>query len=346
MAEDKNRGFKKFRKDIVGGNIGNLYIFYGEEKYLQEHYLDKLRSLLIPEGLDEFNRKSFNAENFDIAKLEEAVNALPVMSAWTLIEIHDYNIFKSVEDTRAAFLELIEDMPEYACLVLSFDTAEYAVDKRMKHNSKILKLFETVEFPIQEQSDLVNGIKRRYKALGKDIDSQTAEYLVFVTGGLMNRIISEIEKTAAYTKGNNITRQSIDAVTVPVLDAAAYKLTDALLQRKFNSAADILNTLLEMQEAPHKIIYSISLKYRQLLTAKACLEAGKKTSELMALCGIRYEFQARGVMQSAAKVSRDVCCKYAEICAEAALKLNNAPDSKAALSELIVNLAYADKKGL
>lgn len=340
MAENKNSGYKKFKKDLSEGNIGNLYIFYGEEKYLQEYYISRLRKALLPEGLWEFNQKSFSASGFDINLFEEALDALPVMSERTLVEIHDYNIFKAAEGVRERFLKLIEDIPEYACLIMVFDTAEFAVDKRIKYNTKISKLFEIVEFEIQEQTDLISGIKRRYKALGKEIDNQTAEYLTFVTGGLMNKIISEIEKTAAYTKGKTITRESIDAVTVPVLEAAAYKLTDALLQRKFNSAADVLNTLLEMQETPHKILYSISLKYRQLMISKACLDDGKKTRDLMELCGIRHEFQARGLMQSASKRSMKQCCGYVKICSDAAFRLNNGEDGKTVLSELLVNIAY------
>lgn len=344
MAVNRNTGYRELKKSLSDGNIGNLYIFCGEEKYLQEYYLGRLRKVLLTDGLWEFNHKRFDAGNFEMSLLEEAVNALPVMSEHTLIEIHDYNIFKASEDKREEFLKLIEDIPEYTCLVLVFDTAEFAVDKRIKHNSKILKMFKIVEFNIQEQTDLVNGIRRRYKALGKDIDNQTAEYLIFITGGLMNRIISEIEKTAAYTKGAVITKDSIDAVTVPVLDAAAYKLTDALMQRKFDIAAEIMNTLLEMQEAPHKILYSISLKYRQLMAAKACIKEGKNTSELMNVCNIRYEFQARGLMQSAAKISMEACCRYVKICSEAAFRLNNGEDGKIVLSSLLIELAYAEKR--
>lgn len=346
MAENRKTaasGYKKLKSDLTSGGIGDLYIFYGEEKYLQEYYMSKLRSELLPEGLWEFNQKVFTADNFEINAFEEAMNMLPIMSERTLIEIHDYNIFKASEDIRGRFSALIDDLPEYVCIVLLFDTAEFTVDKRIKYNANLIKKFDVVEFQIQEQTDLISGIKRRYKKLDKDIDTQTAEYLVFVTGGLMNKIISEIEKTAAYTKEKVITRQSIDAVTIPVLDAAAYKLTDALLIKKFDNAASVLNTLLEMQEAPHRILYSVAVKYRQLMAAKACVNSGKKTVDLMSICGIRYEFQAKGLMQSAQKVSMEACCRYVAICSEAALKLNSGNDGKEVLSELLIALAYVDK---
>lgn len=341
MAERKNAGYKKLQKDINAGDVGNMYIFHGEEKYLQEYYLNKLRKMLVTDGMEEFNLKTFSASGFDINLFDEALNALPVMSEKTLIEIHDYSIFKAPEDTRKRFLELLEDMPEYACVVMSFDTIEFAVDKRLKHNSKLLGLFQTVEFEIQQQSELVGGIKRRYKALGKEIDTQTAEYLAFITGGLMTRIISEIEKTAAYTAGSVITKDCIDAVTIPVLDAAAYKLTDALLQRRYDAAAGILDTLLAMQEAAHRILFSVSMKYRQLMIAKACRESGKNVRELMDMCGIRYEFQARGLWDTAAKVTMEQCCQYVKLCSDAALRLNSGEEAKAVLAGLLIELTYS-----
>ena len=45
---------EKLRADIKSGSPENVYIFYGEETYLRDRYLEELKALLVPEGFEEF----------------------------------------------------------------------------------------------------------------------------------------------------------------------------------------------------------------------------------------------------------------------------------------------------
>ena len=57
MAERKtpNKGYQKLKSDLSAGNIGQVYIFYGEESYLREYYLGEIKKKLVPAGFEEFN---------------------------------------------------------------------------------------------------------------------------------------------------------------------------------------------------------------------------------------------------------------------------------------------------
>ena len=55
---------------------------------------------------------------------------------------------------------------------------------------------QVVEFRPADSHDLVVWIARRFKALGKEIDRQTAEYLIFTCGGLMTGLVPEIARSA------------------------------------------------------------------------------------------------------------------------------------------------------
>ena len=69
-----------------------------------------------------------------------------------------------------------------------------------------------VNFARQETGELVKWVRRRFRALGKDIDGNLASELIFLCGDLMTNLIGEIEKIGAYAKGAQITRADIDAV--------------------------------------------------------------------------------------------------------------------------------------
>lgn len=337
--------YVKLKKDLREGTPESLYIFWGDERYLLSFYLGELRKKVLDGGMAEFNHRRFEGKNLTIEELSEAVDTLPVFAEKTLIEVSDFDVFGCREELKNGLRDIIAALPEYVCLVFIYDTVEYKCDNRVKVNAEMKKKFSIVEFRQQEQSDLTNWIGRRFKALGKTIDRPTAEYLAFVSGGLMTTLIGEIEKVGAYNTAPEISRESIDAVVTPVLDAVTYKMTDAVLQRRFDDAADMLSDLLAMQEPAHKIIFSISLKMRQLLAARVCLENGKSYAYLMDMYSIKSDYAAKSLYSNAGKVSLDWCKSAVKLCSETALKMNSqGGDYSQQLSSLLAYMATLERE--
>jgi len=334
-------GYRNFTDSLSAGQIGSFYIFHGEERYLLERSLAGLRRQICPEGLDSFNYKRFDGRAFSVDELDDAINTLPAFADRTLIEIHDFDMFKSEEKQRLG--KMLSELPDYVCLVFIFDVVPYKPDGRQKDNSELVKCADVVEFMVQDQDKLAKWIKRHFANSGKKISASDAEYLAFITGGSMSLLHGEIEKTATYSKGDIVTRVDIDTVVTPVLDTAAYKLTDALARQQYADAMRILDELLQMREAPHKLIFNISLKMRQLLSARVYIDSGLDKSALMDICEFRHEYQARALIDTARRMSLISCRKAVLHCAETALELNSTSDPEARLKELIVKLAFEFK---
>ena len=128
-----------------------------------------------------------------------------MMAERTLIVVTDWDIYKLNEDQRERFIALLEDLPEYCCIVFVYDTVAYKQNKTVKKLCKAMDAHVTpIEFKAQDTSDLTAWIARRFRALGKQIDRQTAEYLIFLCGGLMTGLSQEIAKIGAYAKGEVI----------------------------------------------------------------------------------------------------------------------------------------------
>lgn len=334
-----NSALEALKAAVGSGRLDNLYIFYGEEKYLLESYLTQIRRHLVSDGFADFNYKRFNAQNFSADALGAACETLPVFAERTLIEVHDYDIFKANEETKQKLFDLIQDLPDYICLIFIYDIINFAPDGRQKLTALLKKTGSIVEFAIQEQSKLIKWIKAHFSKAGKKIDTPTAEYLCFITGGMMTSLNVEIEKISLFTDEEHITRTHIDAVVTPVLDAAVYKLTDYIAGGNYGQASIVLSELFSMREPPQKLIFSISLKLRQLLAARLCLENGLGEKKLMELCAIRYDFQARNLLASARKTSLTVCRQSVTLCAETAVRMNSGGSPEVLLTELIIDLS-------
>lgn len=335
------QGYKTFREELKTDALRSLYLFWGEEDYLREFYLGKLQELLLPAGLGEFNYFRLDGKGTDVAAISEAVEALPVFSEKKLVEVRDFDFYKGTADQRDALDELLTDVPDYCVLVFVFTDPSFRPDGRMKihrHFAKGPGL--SVEFGKQDQHDLTLWLRRRFAALGKEIDRPTAEYLMFRSGGLMTGLLGEIEKIGAYAKGPAITKEDIDAVGTPVLDAVVWQFTDALGRQDMAKATNVMGELLLMRESPIMLLAVTGRQLRQLLSAKLAQEAGQDAAYLKKLWGIHHDYPARLLMESARRVDLGWCKEAVLLSARTDLQMKSTGrDGEELLKEFLIRLS-------
>ena len=336
-----NEAFQKLKNDLSGGTIGCAYLFYGEESYLREYYLGQLRRKLIPAGMEEFNDHRMEGKDLTVEAIEEAAEAMPMMAERTLIVVTDLDIFRLGEDQRERLIAFLEDIPPYSCVVFVYDTVAYKPNRTMKKLCKALAdHVQAVEFRPAENSDLVAWIARRFRALGKEIDRQTAEYLIFTCGGLMTGLIQEITKIGTYAKGPAITQKDIDAVADPVLSAEVFRLSDAVLRNDYDGAAGILGDLLKMQTEPIVILAALGSQLRRIYTARLALDSGKDRYWLMELWEMKSDYPAKLLLSAARKTSAAWCADAVKMCQvlDRRMKSEKGIDSVGELKLLLVRL--------
>ncbi len=339
--EASGDGFSMLRASLKAGRLERLYIFYGEETYLRTRYLEQVRSLLIPEGFEEFNYHRMNGKGLSVQELADAIEAMPMMAEHTLVTVTDYDFFKLDENNRTQLAEILNDIPEYCTVVFIFDLVPYRRDGKMKKLCSVLdRNAVEVEFCQQERDQLLRWLKRRFAALGHDIDSAAADHLLFTCGTLMTDLIPEIEKIGSYAKGKSITVEDINAVADPVLDARIFDMTNRITAGKFDDAASLLGDLLRMQTEPIAILAAMGKELRRLYTARIGLDSGKDRFWLKQLWGMNSDYPARLLMQEAKKVNRSWCRISVKKCQELdrRMKSERNMDPEAELKLLLMEL--------
>ena len=342
MAE--NKGFARLKADLKEEQLQNVYIFYGEETYLRTRYLQQVRQLLIPDGFEEFNDHHLNGKGLTVQTLTETVEAMPMMAQYTLVTVEDMDIFKLDEGQRNALIALLEDFPEYCTLIFVYDTVEYKRDGKMKKLCAALDNHAcVVEFAQQERAQLINWLRRRFMALGHDIDPAAADHLLFTCGTLMTELVPEIEKIAAYAKQERITIEDINAVADPVLDARVFDMTNCITAGKYDDAAKVLSDLLRMQTEPIVILAAVGKELRRLYTARMALDAGKDRFWLKQLWNMSSDYPAKLLLQAAKKVDHDWCSSAVVRCQklDRRMKSERGMDSEAELKLFLMELAGA-----
>lgn len=239
-------------------NPERLYIFFGEETFLLEHYLGSLKKLVLDALTESFNYHRFNTETFNLTAFSEAVENLPMMAERTLVQVEDIDLFKMNEADRDRIAAVLSDIPEYCVVVFVYTACPWKPDKRMK------KLWESidknglvVEFAKQDQRDLIAWLTRHFSAHQKRISTELCAYLIDITDGTMTSLLGEIEKICAYSAADTICKADIDAVTEPVLDAVVFQMTDLLSAGRYDEALLKLQQLLKMQQEPLAILGAV-----------------------------------------------------------------------------------------
>ena len=339
--EQNNCDFNAELKRLKSSGPEGLYLLYGPEDYLRDHFLTALRDICVPDGESSFNFRRMNGPGLDYSSLSNAMDAMPFLADRTFIELHAVDINKLPEAEK--FIRLMDSIPEYCTLVFVQDAA-YEPDGRLKCVKFLKEKGRALCFSGQDQSALVNWVVRRFKALGKEIDRDTAERLILISGDLMNRLIPEIEKIAAYAKTDHVLRSDVEAVASHIPEADIFEMVNSISEKRFDNAVKILSELLKNKDnSPYAILALVSSQLRRLYGVKLLLEKGKHSRDIRDALKIRFDFIVDKLIASAGKFTFEQLTDGIEGCVEAEYRMKTSSvDESEVLKEVLISLITGD----
>ena len=353
MAKKENNTQETFdilKRELKEGIFRRLYLFYGQEHYLRDHYLKLLRDKLLSGPARDFNDHRFSRETMDMESLTDAVEALPMMAEYSYVQVDDCDLSRLSDSDAAQLVKVLSDIPDYCTVVFVFDSGKPKTNERQKELKKIMSSAFAVEFACQSQRELTTWIRRRLRSYGKDMEDRLCEHLTFLTGGTMTALAAEIDKLAAFSAGDIVTPQDIASVVVPVLDAQVFDLTDAIAGGDYETALVKLRTLLQMQEEPIAILGAIGGQLRRLMYARTAMDAGKGeagVAELLKLSAGRapHPYVLQKTVTAARRLPDHFFRAAMEVCLETDRILKGYGDAQRALELLILTLAQEVRRG-
>lgn len=314
----------------------HLYIFHGEEAFLRHYYLNQLQKLLIQGPAADFNFHRLNEETMSLDAFQNAVEAIPMMAEFSMVQVDDVDLFSMPEASRNQMIAILGDLPEYCHVVFHYETVPYKPDRRLKKLTAVLEEKGcVVEFKKQQETDLISWIARHFKARGKTIAPQLCRHLILLTGGTMTALQGEIEKISAYARQEEITRSDIDAVVEPVLEAHVFHMTDAMAGGNYEKAMQTLQTLLRIQEEPIKLLAAIGAQFRKIHAAKLLL-ADKQNAQALKKLYAMGDYPAQKTMEFARRFPARACASAVRLCAETDYQIKTSYDDAARLLELLL----------
>ena len=318
---------KGLKEQIQKGQIGKLYLFYGEERFLIQLYEQRIKkALLLPE--DEMMNLDVMQSPQDPLQVQSSIETLPFMAERRVVIIKESGAFDLKPGKMGELADLMQDIPESATVIW----IESKVDKRSKFYKAVQKYGYVVEFKRLGENELRTWIGQEVKRKGVQLDRNTASYFLSLTGNDMVRIQMELEKLTSYAKERGIiSREDVDSIVSVTIENSIFKLTDHLGNQQPAAAYRIYRQLLEDNEPVQRIFFMMIRQFRLLY--KASLMQGADRNAVAKELGVpsfaagNYQNQARRFGEKRLKellnklLDLDTATKTGELDAEEAATL-------------------------
>lgn len=341
---DEKLNYSAAVRELKQQGPAKAYLLWGPEDYLREQYLTELKKICLPEGEDSFSYHRMDGPELNLEQLRQAMDALPFMTERSFIELRDMDVNK-VKDADT-LEKLLKDVPDYCVLVFVLG-ADYEMDGRLKSVKALRQNVKELKFTSQSQGQLTDWLVRRFAAAGKGIELDAAQRLIFISGELMSGLIPEIEKVAAYAKGERVTVADVEAVANHIPEAVIFDMTEYIAQKKYNTALSVLAELLaDKNNEPIAMLAMLGMQMRRLYAARLSIEQGLGVKYVMDACAIKSNYVAKKLINAARGFTLPQLIKAVELCAETDYKMkSSSQDERELLKEAVLRIAAGEVNG-
>ena len=283
--------------NLKTGKTSNLYLLYGEERFLLENTLKKIKKL-FGEMVNGINYIQLDKDN--ISEIISDIETPAFGFTQKLIIAKDTELFqKSKRGYKNSSVEKQDNknnnkfehiLAEYInnniniirdSVILIF--IENDVDKNDLYKA-IDKNGIICNFEKQKPIEIAKRLKIICNAYKVNIDSSTLNYLIENCGTSLQDLINEIRKQIEYVgKNGTITKQTIDLLATKQFESIIFDLTDNLGKKNIQLAMQVLKNLLNAKEPIQKIFITLYNHFKKIYITKIAIKNKLNISESLKL---------------------------------------------------------------
>ena len=262
----------------------HIWCIFGEDGYLKEYYLNKLVGLTVDETLKFFNYHVYEDRDTELADIFADAQNLPVMCAQTCLVVKDYPLHQLGEEQKKEFEKGLAGVPESTVLIFYFNKLPVSSDKRAGAEwlgviRLLAKYGAAAELSHRSRAKTVRMLMKGAASRGTTIGQAEAEYLAEVVGDDVQTLLGEFNKVCAFSEGNPVTKEMIDAVAVKTVEASVFDVSEALFSGNPDRAFETVNELLRQKTAVQVIIGALAGAYVNIYRLQVARTADKTADD-------------------------------------------------------------------
>ena len=293
---------------IKENNFQNVYLLYGEERYLKRQYTEKLKKALV--GDDTMNVHFYEGKDVPVTEIIDLAETMPFLAERRVIFLSDSGLFKSGGEQMAQYLEAPNE-------TTFFVFTESEVDKRSKLFKTVSSKGCAVEFTAQDETTLKRWIGGLLAKEGLKITESTVLLFLSKTGTDMENIQTELEKLISYCLGKGVvTSEDVETICTTRLQDRIFDMTEAVARKQTSAALSLYYDLLALKVSPLQILSMLARQYNLMLQAKELKKRGLPDREIASKIGVP-PFVVSKYLSQASKYKSSELRNALERCAQA-----------------------------
>ncbi len=279
---------ENLEKELKLGKLNHIYLLYGEETFLLETCLKKIKNNFGERkaGINEIKLDDSNVNGI-ISDIETPAFGYEKK----LIIARSTGLFKKEGRKKVAtnselsnkVAEYIKENNEIIQKAVTLVFVEEEADKNELY--KTIEEFGIVcEFQELKPIAIIARMKSICNAYKVQVNDNTLKYFIECSGTNMQDLINEIRKLIEYVGINGtITKQAIDLLCIKKLESIIFDLTDNLGKKKIDKSLEVLNGLLYQKEPIQKIFITLYNHFKKLYIIKIAQRENKNIAESLNL---------------------------------------------------------------
>ena len=250
----------------------NVLLFTGENTYLAERTLEKLKSDFTGKHGDLNITILDNEEELTAKSILGALKAAPFLGEKRLVIIKNF-LRLGDSDDQDKIEKFLDEIPD-SSIALFYENPNVETRKRPKSTlKKTLEVRANVKhFNEPSPQELTTWIVNRLQKNNVTISSALCTEIIEHTGGDMQTISNEVDKLALYCENRAVTALDLDLLISKSYSATIFQFTDALNLKDPRQAMQKLQTLIDMGEEVLPILGMIARHFRLLILVKDLLD--------------------------------------------------------------------------
>ena len=272
---------ENLEKQLKSSKLESLYLLYGEELFLLESSLKKIKHLFgkTIQGINYIMMDETNCEEL-ISNIETPSfgydKKLIVARNTGLLKKDgkrkNSEISKLKEKINHYIVENIETLKTSVVLVF----IEEEADSKQELYQTIDKLGIVCQFDYQKPIQIEKRIQTICKGYHVQIDDDNVKYFIECCGTSMQDLINEIRKLIEYVgKDGKIQKEDINQLSIKKLESVIFDLTDSLGKKDITKALDVLKNLIYRKEPLQRIFIMLYNHFKKLYLVKLSLKYNK-----------------------------------------------------------------------
>lgn len=279
---------ENLEKSLKNEELASIYLFYGEETYLLENSVQKIKK--------KFGQiiKGINYILIDETNINELISNMETPAFGyekKLVIAKNTGLFqkdsKKKSNANKDFKEKINTYIKENIDIIKESNVLVFVEEEADSNT----LYKTIDncgvvckFEYQKAPQIEKRIKEICNAYKVNIDNNTIRYFIECCGTSMQDLINEIRKLIEY-KGENgtIINNDIDLLSIKQVESVIFDLTDNLGKKNIKQALQVLRNLIYSKEPIQKILVTLYNHFKKLYLVTIAMKNNKNIADSLKL---------------------------------------------------------------